>query len=174
MYKTIIKIDTITKRLNGIERKIGKGSKVIFDEIATSLHKDVIKNFEREQDPNGKKWQPLKPDTLAVPPKKGKRKKTATKRKILHDKGRLKKSIRKKSTKDSASVSTSVNYAMAHQYGSSHDITATNAKYLKFYTTKGVQFRKAVFVNIPARPFIGIIKRRYKRYLKRIMDFFIE
>ena len=172
MYKTVIKIDTITKRLDGIERKIGKGSKVIFDEIATSLHKDVIKNFEREQDPNGKRWKALKPDTLALPPK-DKRKK-ATNRKILHDTGRLKRSIRKKSTKDSASVSTSVNYAMAHQYGSRHEIRARNAKYLKFYTASGWKLKKSVFVNIPARPFIGISKRRYKRYLKRIMDFFIE
>lgn len=172
MLKAVITNDTITKRLEEMKRKSNNGSEELFKQIADDMHNDIIRNFEREQDPNGKRWRPLKPDTLALPPKD--KLLRATKRKKLQNTGRLKKSIEPSYTANSASVGTSSNYAMAHQYGSSHEIRANNAKYLKFYTTKGWQFRKAVFVNIPARPFIGITKRRYKRYLKRIMDFFIE
>lgn len=76
------------------------------------LFKDVMDHFKQEIGPKDK-WKRLSPVTIAGR-KKGKRKGTIRK---LQDTGALKNSIRPRSTRTTAIVETSIEYAAIHNFG---------------------------------------------------------
>jgi len=97
----------VSKKLEGLEDRM-KNPAVAFKRIAIEGWKDVLDHFNKEEDPDGKKWAKLK--------RKRRRGKTS-KGKILQDTGRLRASIRHKVVKDEAVVFTVVDYAKTHQEG---------------------------------------------------------
>lgn len=65
------------------------------------------RNFDRESDPDGNPWKPLAPAT----------RKQKKNQRILTEKGRLRKSINGRQTKDGFKLGTALIYARIHQEG---------------------------------------------------------
>ncbi len=105
--------------------------------------------FERTQSPDGKKWAPLSPVTLA-------RRRGSNSAKPLQDTGRLVNSITASHGKDYAQTGTNVIYAAIQQFGA-----------------KKGQFRSSPPVpwgNIPARPFFGLSENHKKEIQDLLRD----
>lgn len=105
-------------------------SKELMADLATLGFEDVFSNFQKEQSPDGRKWQPLSPAYLKRKTKRlGKSQITGRTANILQLTGRLRQSIAVSSTrsgskdtykkikKGSAVIGTNVPYAAKHNFG---------------------------------------------------------
>ena len=98
-----------------------------WDLVGRFMEKRTIKErFDKEQTPDGTKWQPLSPARVKQRLKKHKKGNF----KILSDEGYLRR-IHYEAGKNYVQIGTNVKYAKVHQYGSKKR-------------------------NIPARPFLGV------------------
>jgi len=104
-----IKMEALKKRLIRMRKNLNNGSPIM-RKTAILMDKDVIDHFEKEKGPRSR-WAS-----------------TARGGKKLQDKGRLRLSIRPRSTKDQAIVGTNMVYAATHNYGDS----SRNIKKRKF------------------------------------------
>jgi len=107
-YKNEFKSPEIIELL----KKKLSGDRELMLSIAETMRVSVLKNFGTEGMRLGKKWQRLSPATIKQRQKKG-----YWPGKILQRTGRLKKSIKSRADKTTASVSTNLVYAAIHQYG---------------------------------------------------------
>lgn len=138
-----IKVDT-KDIVNDIKRKLQKttrnNKKGLLKSIGIDMVSEVKTRFKKGVDMNGKKWVPLKPDTIAARRKRNPGKWVRP----LIDTGALRASVSKYTLKyNYVEIKSNAPYADIHQYG---------------YRPK----------NIPARPFLGINKSQKKRYNKLI------
>lgn len=95
----------VVNGLSGVRKKLNRVAqfnRLQMNVVSEMAKKDVLDHFNKEQGPTGR-WKPTK---------KGKGK-------ILQDTGRLKSSIKGKSSSRKAEVSTNVSYAGVHNFGSS-------------------------------------------------------
>ena len=76
--------------------------------IATELEARIEARFERQVDPSGRPWAPLRPSTLERKKRKGA---------ILYDTGDLQGSLTSAAERDFAQVGFGVPYAAYHEFG---------------------------------------------------------
>ena len=110
----------------------------------------MLRRFQRSQDPDGRVWEKNAESTI----KKKKSSKAGT------DTGRLRTSMKGRSTKRTAVVGTNVIYAPTMQFG---------AKKGEFGKTK--RGTPIPWGNIPARRFLGFSKEQKRIYEKWITEF---
>lgn len=130
--------------------------------IAQAVRTSTVKRFRTQAGPDGKRWEPSR----RVRERGGV---------TLTDSARLRNSIRSKTGRDGFAVGTNVVYAATHQLGAkSRTIRAKTARGLRFNIGGRWITRRAVTVNIPARPFLGVsqddaeeIKATIDEYLTR-------
>ena len=133
------------KRLLNVQAEKLEDLTEYWDSVGKYMEKKTIQErFEKEQAPDGTKWQPLSPARVKQRLKKHKKGDF----KILSDTGELRR-IHYEAGKDYMQIGTNVKYAKVHQYGSKKK-------------------------NIPARPFLGVneyelrhIKGMLTSYVKR-------
>ena len=134
----------VQRKLNIQAEKLGDLTKY-WDLVGKFLQKKTIQErFEKEQTPDGKKWEPLSSARIKQRLKKHKK----GDMKILSDEGYLRR-IHYEAGKDYMQIGTNAKYAKVHQFG----------------------FKEK---NIPARPFLGVneqelryIKGMLTSYVKR-------
>lgn len=107
--------------------------------------------FVTETDPQGKRWAPLALTTVMMRGGSGP---------ILQVSRRLRSSISYQVAGHVLRLGPNAPpYDTVHQFGSTHEIRAKNAKALKVPVVSaggfGFAFLKAVIVSVPARPYIG-------------------
>ncbi|NNI07723.1 phage virion morphogenesis protein [Pasteurella multocida] len=125
----------------------------IWGETLKKIHTD---RFKAEIDPEGKKWKPLSPMTLAE--KKGAG--------ILRESGNLSNKTAYNINSDGVEFGSAEIYARLHQFGG-----VIRPKTKKILKTKGGRFlRKA---TIPARPWLGVSKKN-EDYLLAKTEHFIR
>lgn len=141
----------------------GENSKLLrrfADFTETQLLQDSAQSFRSESDPTtGFPWK----KSLRAAVQSGK---------TLADTGRLKKSVRTRSTVRKSVVSvyggvTSLVYGPIHQFGGT--IVPRRAKFLRFQLATG-QWRKASKVTLPARPFVGMSRPTVAKIQKFIQQ----
>jgi len=80
-------------------------------EVGEALLFNIDKRFETETDPDGKKWRPLSPFTIAMKQQQGRI------QKILQSTGRLRGSFEYRISNEKLIIGTNVSYARKHQFG---------------------------------------------------------
>lgn len=151
-----------------------KNKKPIFLSLSETMAAAIQKNFDSEGHRLGKKWEPLKPSTLAQ-----KRRKSRASA-ILQSRGQLIKSIQSNHSDSEASAGTNLRYAAAHNYGAkiyrkSGSSVLNFRKYKRgkhkgktlFTKERNAQFsqkvlRKAGSITIPKREFLALNKEDMK------------
>lgn len=160
----------VRQLLNHAMQSLGGDMTGLMRNIGEYVTQDTQERFDRQRDPDGNMWKPLKPSTLA-------RKKT---NKILVEQGRthgLQASINYRASKTSVSIGTNKVYAAIHQFGgktSAHIIKPKRGKALRWVGAGGrVFFAKQINHPgsvIPARPFLGINKENVQEITEIIKD----
>lgn len=161
------------KRLLNVQAEKLEDLTEYWDSVGKYMEKKTIQErFEKEQAPDGTKWQPLSPARVKQRLKKHKKGDF----KILKDEGYLRR-IHYEAGKDYMQIGTNVKYAKVHQYGAKitykhegeykHDNPKKSKK-------KGDSYYYECEVEIPARPFLGVneyelrhIKGMLTSYVKR-------
>ena len=126
----------------------------LWQSVGMYVQKRTIKErFDKEQAPDGSKWQPLSPVRVKQRLKRHK----SGNMKILQDTGELRRSIQYEAGQTYVRIGSNLKYARIHQFGGT----------ILFKKRKGS-------VIIPARPYLGItpnerkrINDMYRAYLKR-------
>lgn len=135
MAGTSLRIDLsgLTAGRDAVARVLGRlgDTYPLMDEIGSAVALWTDLRFEREQDPQGRKWRPLAPATL-----KSRRRGRGSRVAILQDSGRLRQSITHKATARRARVGSNLVYAAIHQFGG--------------------QAGRGRKVSVPARPYLGL------------------
>jgi len=110
MFKITIKADDI---LDDVYKKldINKPTMQIIGQVVES---DILLNFRDGKDPSGKKWTPLKPNTVR------KKLKKSGVVKMLQDTGNLKKSLNYKAYKNKVKIGYGAKYSIYHQMGTKY------------------------------------------------------
>lgn len=104
----------------------------------------TLERFKRGKDPEGKRWQ----TSIRAAVEGGK---------TLIKTAQLRNSIRTKSDVTGFALGTNVKYGATHQLGvNGRTIRARKAKALRFRVGDQWVSKKAVKINIPARPFLGL------------------
>ena len=113
--------------------------------LAQALRTSTIERFEREKDPEDKKWI----TSIRAAAEDGK---------TLSKSGNLKNSIRDESSEAGVAIGTNSIYAATHQFGDEgRTIRAKdNKKPLRFKIRGNWRAAKVVTVDIPRREFLGI------------------
>jgi phage virion morphogenesis protein len=126
------------------------------------LVKETVDRFEKEQEPSGKAWRPLSPETL-------KYKKNDL---ILTEKSFLRNSIHRQAGPLHVRVGSNRAYAAAHQFGIKEKLNIrSHRRKVKTRNKRGIQagvtFVKAHDrdVNLPPRPFLGFRAYRDRKEL---------
>ncbi len=125
----------------------------IWGETLKKIHTD---RFKAETDPDGKKWKPLSPITLAE--KKGAG--------ILRESGNLSNKTAYNINSDGVEFGSAEIYARLHQFGG-----VIRPKTKKILKTKGGRFLRQA--TIPARPWLGVSKQN-EDYLLAKTEHFIR
>lgn len=133
----------------------------------------IKERFNKEQSPNGQKWEPLAEST-----KRRKKRHKRGQMKILHDTGELRRSIAYEAGNNSVKVGSVLKYARIHQFGGTVEVSRLgqykrNHKNHRF-KRKGNSYSYSHKVTIPARPFLGVtesekkhITSMFRQYIKR-------
>ncbi|WP_064616383.1 phage virion morphogenesis protein [Streptobacillus moniliformis] len=152
----------------------------IMKKIETKVMATVQLRFEKETDPNGKKWKPIKRVHKSL--KKGSS--WWTKGKILRDSGNLIKSINSSIDKNTLTVGTNLKYARIHNEGgeikiAEHSRLSGKRKQIRFYTKlqkyKRVTQKVKSFtikdrtINMPKRQFLGF-GNKLKKDIENIIE----
>jgi phage virion morphogenesis protein len=152
-------------RLSGKARRLSPAFKNIGEELLRSTQE----RFADQTDPDGRRWQPLKPSTLA-----GKTKRGYGGQGILTMRRHLRDSFRYQADSNGVRIGTNRIYGAIHQFGgrtSAHVIRPKNKKALAWpgarNPVRGVHHPGS---NIPARPFLGVSVRDKDRILEIIAD----
>ena len=87
-----------------------------FEAIGEDIKKNVAMCFRDEQSPDGVNWKALSPQTI--------KRRRNNSNKILNDTGRLKGSFAHIATNSHVEITTDVEYAGFHQFGTSKGLTA--------------------------------------------------
>jgi phage gpG-like protein len=104
----------------------------------------TLDRFKRGKSPEGKRWQ----TSIRAAAEGGK---------TLIKTAQLRNSIRTKSDVTGFALGTNVKYGATHQYGEEgRTIRARRAKALRFRVGEKWITKKAVKINIPARPYLGL------------------
>lgn len=118
--------------------------------VGEALLRTTGERFDTETDPAGQPWAPLQLTTIMQRGCSGH---------ILTVSGRLRRSISYEVSGATLRLGPNTVDAAAHQFGSTHEIRAKNAKALSVPIIGPRGFTriplKAVIVTIPARPYIG-------------------
>ena len=122
----------------------------LMEALGDALVSGTLKRFEDEEDPEGKKWEPV-----------------ARSGKILTDTARLRNSIDSAVAGDTVLVGSNVKYARIHQKGGV--IKPVKKKALKFKV--GGKWVYAKKVTIKPRPYLGISKDDWREIADTISDF---
>ena len=143
MLKISCDTDEIAIRLRGLKLTLAdrEGVHRIMGEV---LLRNTQRRFRREVSPDGKKWPPLSPVTLA---------RRRNKRGILRDTGELFTSIQMQADARRAEVGTPLDHpkVFTHQFGAT--IKPKRAKALRIPGKPPVFAKQA---KVPARPYLGI------------------
>lgn len=112
--------DREVQRLFQIMQKRGMDTSLTNQKVAIFMHKSVIRNLNDQKDETGKAWKPLSPATLLRRRTRKKPPPTSS-TKMLVDTGSLRRSIRWKFGRNSATVTAGgtkeVGYARIHHFG---------------------------------------------------------
>lgn len=114
-------------------RRLAAQRRNLLNAVGETLVDGALERFEKEEDPEGKKWEPS-----ARAWEQGLKSRRGRMGKTLQKTGRLRSSIDYATTQDSVLVGSNVEYARIHQEGG-----------------KAGRGHKA---TIPARPYLGISK----------------
>jgi phage virion morphogenesis protein len=123
-------------------RRLGADLRPVFLEIGQHLDRSTRERWDRAEAPDGRKWAPLQPSTLA------RKKKNADKILVLN--AHLRDTLAAQATADSLKFGSNRVYAAVHQFG---------AQKGAFGLFSIVRTRRQVPIpwgDIPARPFLGI------------------
>jgi len=145
-----------------IDKRIlqAKNTKPLMNNVSVDMKNKARMRFQQEKDPEGKKWARNSEVTI----KRKKSNKPGT------DTGRLKNSIKNKSTLQAAVAGTNVKYAPTFNYG------AKKGQYSQYSLLKP-KTGKVHYVpwgDIPARRFVGFSGNQKKIYKKWIKDFLLK
>ena len=143
------------------------------DDIGRMLMSSIDARFERQADPDGRPWAPLKPSTI-----KDRQRKGYGPREILTRSRRLRQSITREADASSVTVGTHIPYAAIHQFGGEIERGSQTRSILWKSITKtrkdGSTYQREQFskkkgatrmglyevpghsIAIPARPYMGI------------------
>lgn len=123
--------------------------------LAELIRTNTLERFRETKDPDGKKWEQsiraVREGGLTLTKTAG-----------------LKNSIKASSGAGGFAVGTNNIYAATHQHGDTRKITAKTPKGLLFKFNGSWVRKKAVTVNIPARPFLGINQEDFKMIEEQI------
>jgi len=107
MLKITVDDREIMATLNRLQRRLGDLTPIMRG-IATELEARVEARFERQIDPNGRRWAALKPATVARKKRKGA---------ILYDSGDMQGSLNSAAGRTWAEVGFGQPYAAYHEWG---------------------------------------------------------
>lgn len=154
---------TIARLIELMSRPIG-----FYKNVGEYLLNSTRDNFQREQDPYGDSWTPLKEKTIQRRERDG-----LTPITILRARGRLAGSINIQASDEEVRIGSPVEYAAIHQLGGDIEMPERTQTIYQHYDAKSdtldQTFRrksrsnfardvtvKAHTVSIPARPYLGI------------------
>lgn len=134
--------------------------------VGMYVQKQTIKErFDKEQTPDGTKWKPLAPMTVAW---RLRRNKSGDMR-ILQDTGELRRSVKYEAGNNYVKIGSNLKYARIHQFGGNIRVSKKMRGFLHHRA-----FHVSSLIRIPARPFLGVTAQEHKRiidmfrvYLKR-------
>lgn len=99
-------LDSMSKRLNDMQG--------YWEDIGQYMVKQTVKErFDKEQSPEGKKWEKLSASRIK---QRLRRHKSSGSIRILQDTGRLRR-VNYKASRDNVKVGSNLEYAATHQYG---------------------------------------------------------
>ena len=102
----------LRQRLKTAAEKL-KDMRPLWSSVGMYVQRQTIKErFDKEQTPEGEKWEPLAPTTI-----KRKKRHKRGQMKILHDTGELRKSITYEAGNDHVKIGSKLKYARTHQFG---------------------------------------------------------
>lgn len=162
--------DQVMKRLDDIAKGC-RDLRPVLSAFGDYLVKETVTRFDREQDPDGRAWQPLSATTLAL-------KKNKT---ILTESTDLRNSFHRQVGRAGLKVGTDRPYAAAHQFGLKQAMNIRPhrrrvASRSKSGVQSGVAFVKAHTrqVNLPARPFLGFTAQDRQELIETIKDYLLD
>ena len=130
----------VEQRLAALARRFADLTPLM-DAFGLTLEEATIDRFDRERAPDGSGWTP----SIRAREEGGK---------TLTDSARLRQSIGYRASAARVEVGTNVIYAAIHQFGGR--ISAKSDRGLTFRLPGGLGFRRKPFVDMPARPFLGV------------------
>lgn len=126
--------------------------------IGEYMKRRTIKEcFDKEQAPDGTKWQPLSPTTIKLRMKRHK----SGNMKILQDTGELRRSVKYKAFPKYVIIGSNLKYSRIHQFGGtihSKQFRTSKKDYSHYIVKRSI--------NIPARPYLGITEQDRQYILK--------
>lgn len=157
MFSVELKADTITSGLVRLGTQMGDMSPVM-NQIGEYLVMSTKERFKKGVSPEGAKWAPKSPTTLA---RYGARKSNRVDiRPLFGPSGMLSSQIFHESTRDQTAVGSNLVYAAVMQFG------AAKRQFGEMANGSPIPWG-----NIPARPFLGISTEDEANILALIADF---
>jgi len=147
-------LDKLKRRLDKTKNKLSD-LRPFWNSVGEYMKTRTIKEcFDKEQSPDGEAWKPIHREG-----------------KILSNTGELKKSIQYQADRKSVIIGSNLKYSRIHQFGGKIKVTPKMRAFLHY---QGIHLRKTTdFINIPARPYLGIsqadrkhIAQMFKMYFK--------
>lgn len=155
-----IKVEGLSKLKGNLKKKIDKLQDLtqFFQVVGAYVQRRTIKEcFDKEQAPDGSKWQPLSEWRT----KERRKRHKSGHMKILQDTGELRRSIKYQAAKDHVLIGSNLKYARIHQFGGtihSKQFRTSKKDYSHYIVKRSV--------NIPARPYLGITEQDRQYILK--------